>query len=54
MRFQGAMVTLAILLCHSAGAAPQAADNAREAQRYFEEGEKAISENRLDAASLAY
>jgi tetratricopeptide (TPR) repeat protein len=54
MRFPGAMATLAILLCHSAGVASQAADNAREAQHYFEEGEKAISENRLDAASQAY
>jgi tetratricopeptide (TPR) repeat protein len=54
MRFPGAVVALAILLCRGAGAAGQAADATREAQRYFEEGEKAISENRLDAASQAY
>ena len=54
MRFPGAMATLAILLCHSAGVASQAADNARGAQHHFEEGEKAIAENRLEAASQAY
>jgi tetratricopeptide (TPR) repeat protein len=48
------VVTLAILLCDTAGAASQAADADREAQHYFEEGEKAIAENRLDAASQAY
>jgi tetratricopeptide (TPR) repeat protein len=54
MRYPGAVVTLAILLCHTAGVATQAADTAREAQQYFEEGEKAIAENRLDAAGQAY
>jgi tetratricopeptide (TPR) repeat protein len=47
-------VTLAILLCHTAGAASQAADVTLQAQHYFEEGEKAIAENHLDAASQAY
>ena len=54
MRFPGAMATLAILLCHTAGAATQTSDAALKAQRYFEEGEKAIAENHLDAASQAY
>jgi tetratricopeptide (TPR) repeat protein len=52
MKSQSAAIVLAILACNPVGAA--AADNARDAQRYFEEGEKAISENRLDAASQAY
>ena len=54
MRFPGAVTALVILLCRNAATAPQAADTARDAQHYFEEGEKAISENRLDAASQAY
>jgi tetratricopeptide (TPR) repeat protein len=54
MRSPGTVVTLAILLCDTALAASQAADADRQAQHYFEEGEKAIAENRLDAASQAY
>jgi len=54
MRFPGAAVALSTLLCGTVWAAPQTGDTARDAQRYFEEGEKAISENRLDAASQAY
>jgi tetratricopeptide (TPR) repeat protein len=54
MRLRGAAVALAILVCCTAGTAAPVADAARDAQRYFEEGEKAISENRLEAASQAY
>jgi tetratricopeptide (TPR) repeat protein len=47
-------VAMAILLCRAAGAAAQSADTSRDAQHFFEKGEKAISENRLEAASQAY
>jgi len=54
VRFPGAVTALAILLCRAAMTASQAPGAAADAQKYFEEGEKAISENRLDAAMQAY
>jgi tetratricopeptide (TPR) repeat protein len=54
MRSLSAIVIVAILLCRPAAPAPQAAKPSQDAQKYFQEGEKAISENRLDAASQAY
>ena len=43
-----------LLLCRSSAPAQHMAANSQDAQRYFQEGEKAISENRLDDASRAY
>lgn len=54
MRFKGAIVALAILACHSVAICAQAAHTNAEARHYYEEGEKAISENRLPAAAMAY
>jgi tetratricopeptide (TPR) repeat protein len=41
-------------LCRSSASAPQTAANSQGAQKYFQEGEKAISENRLGDAIRAY
>ena len=54
MTIRNATIVVAIVLCRTAAAAPQTAATSGDAEKYFEEGEKAIAENRLEAASQAY
>lgn len=54
MRCLGIIGLAALLLCRSSAGSPQTGANSQDAQKYFREGEKAISENRLDEASRSY